>query len=118
MQTTSRSPQRQTSAAKPRIIVCDDEELIRWSLCQHLESEGYATVSVDNGKACVEAVAKHAPGLVLMDLKMPIMDGMTALRMIRESGSEVPVVVLTAHGGVESAIQATRLGATAYLSKP
>lgn len=105
-------------SVRPTLVVCDDEELIRWSLCQHLEGLGYPCVAVENGEQCVEAVRKHAPGLVLMDLKMPVMDGMTALRALREGGSDVPVVVLTAHGGVESAVQATRLGATAYLSKP
>ncbi|MFT4621858.1 MAG: two-component system response regulator AtoC [Myxococcota bacterium] len=100
------------------IVVCDDEELIRWSLCEHLNGTGYRTVPATNGAECVEAVAAHAPGLVLMDLKMPVMDGLTALRRLREAGSEVPVIVITAHGAVDSAIEATHLGAVAYLSKP
>ena len=66
----------------------------------------------------LEAVRENAPSLVLLDLKMPVMDGLTALRKLRESGSDVPVIVITAHGAVDSAIEATRLGATAYLSKP
>jgi two-component system response regulator AtoC len=105
-------------ADRPVVVVCDDEELIRWSLSEHLQEEGYDTVPVANGAECVAAVAEHAPAAVLLDLKMPEMDGLTALRKIRESGSDVPVVVITAHGGVESAIQATRLGAGAYLAKP
>lgn len=105
-------------AQRPTVVVCDDEELIRWSLCQHLEGQGFPTVAVENGKEAVDAVKKHSPGIVLMDLKMPVMDGLTALRTIRESGSDVPVIVITAHGAVESAIEATHLGASAYLSKP
>ncbi|MES2642780.1 MAG: sigma-54 dependent transcriptional regulator [Myxococcota bacterium] len=100
------------------VLVCDDEELIRWSLCEHLEQEGFRTVAVTNGKECLDAVREHAPSLVLMDLKMPVMDGLTALRTLRDTDPDLPVIVVTAHGGVESAIEATRLGAVGYIAKP
>jgi DNA-binding NtrC family response regulator len=100
------------------VLVCDDEELIRWSLCEHLEQEGYRTIAATNGKECLDMVREHAPAAVMMDLKMPVMDGLTALRALRETDPELPVIVITAHGGVESAIEATRLGASGYLSKP
>src|SRR5688500_2355371 len=100
------------------ILICDDEELIRWSLCEHLEQEGFTTLSAPNGKECVEAVREHAPALVVMDLKMPVMDGLTALRTLRETDPDLPVIMITAHGGVESAIEATRLGAAGYIAKP
>ena len=100
------------------ILICDDEELIRWSLCEHLELEGYQTLTATNGKECVDAVREHAPTAVFLDLKMPVMDGLTALRLLRESDNDLPVIVITAHGGVESAIDATRLGAAGYLAKP
>lgn len=103
---------------RPTIVVCDDEELIRWSLCTHLQGEGYRTVPASNGQEAMQAVERHAPDLLLMDLKMPVMDGLTALREIRAAGHDTPVIVLTAHGAVESAIEATRLGAESYLSKP
>ena len=103
---------------KGTIVVCDDEELIRWSLCAHLEHEGYRAIPATNGKEAVDAVAEHSPSLLLTDLKMPVMDGLTALRELRKSGSTVPVVVLTAHGAVDSAIEATQLGAADYLQKP
>lgn len=102
----------------PTVVVCDDEELIRWSLCQHLEGLGYHCVPVDNGEACVEAVDAHHPAVVLLDLKMPVMDGLTALRTLRQRGLQLPVIVITAHGAIDSAIEATRLGASAYLAKP
>ncbi|MFZ5480428.1 MAG: sigma-54-dependent transcriptional regulator [Myxococcota bacterium] len=100
------------------VLVVDDEELIRWSLCEHLEQEGYTTLSATNGKEALEMVRQHAPSLVMMDLKMPVMDGLTALRTLRESDNDLPVIVITAHGGVESAIEATRLGASGYIAKP
>ncbi|MEZ4237622.1 MAG: sigma-54 dependent transcriptional regulator [Myxococcota bacterium] len=104
--------------SKGKVLVCDDEELIRWSLGTHLEQEGYAVVTAVDGEDCIARVSAEAPGVVLLDLKMPKKDGLTALRELRASGNQVPVVVLTAHGGVESAIEATRLGAVAYLTKP
>jgi len=101
-----------------QILICDDEELIRWSLSEHLGQEGYRVHTATNGKECVEAGKEVAPALVLLDLKMPEMDGLTALQQIREGGHDVPVIMITAHGAVDSAIEATRLGASGYLSKP
>jgi two-component system response regulator AtoC len=100
------------------ILICDDEELIRWSLAEHLQLDGYTTLTATNGQECLDAVREHAPALVIMDLKMPVMDGLTALRLLRETDSDLPVIIITAHGGVESAIEATRLGATGYIAKP
>lgn len=105
-------------AAGKTILVVDDEELIRWSLCEHLRGLGYAVLEAEDGQDCLDKVAETMPDLVLTDLKMPRMDGMEALRRLRERDVDVPVIVLTAHGAVDSAVEATRLGAKAYLSKP
>ena len=86
------------------VIVCDDEELIRWSLCEHLEQEGYRTIPASNGRECVDAVHDHAPSAVFLDLKMPVMGGLTALRALREADHDLPVIVINGRGGVESAI--------------
>ena len=104
--------------ARHSVLVCDDEELIRWSVTEHLRSEGYNVTAAKNGQECVEAALQQVPDAILLDLKMPVMDGMTALRKLREAGIQTPVIVVTAHGAVESAIEATRLGAVAYLTKP
>ena len=100
------------------IIVCDDEELIRWSLNEHLTAEGYRVIEAEDGQDCLEKIAAEAPDLVISDLKMPRMGGMEMLRRLRASDSEVPVIVLTAHSSVDSAVEATKLGANDYLSKP
>ncbi len=100
------------------ILVCDDEELIRWSLGEQLRGEGYPVVEAVDGRDCLEKLRTLAPALIFLDLKMPEVDGMTVLRTIREQDADLPVIVITAHGGVESAIEATRLGASAYLQKP
>jgi two-component system NtrC family response regulator len=107
-----------TPTSRPLILVCDDEELIRWSIATHLEQAGYAVTQADDGDAAIAAVQEKAPALLLLDLKMPKRDGLAVLRALREDGNPVPVIVITAHGGVESAIEATRLGADAYLAKP
>jgi two-component system, NtrC family, response regulator AtoC len=100
------------------VLVCDDEELIRWSLVEHLRGMGYNVIEAVDGVDLVEKVSVSAPDLVITDIKMPRMDGMTALRTLREQDFEVPVIVLTAHGAVNTAVEATQLGAKAYLAKP
>ncbi len=100
------------------VLVCDDEELIRWSLTEHLRGEGYEVLEAADGVACLEQVEARAPDLVITDIKMPRLDGLGVLRKLREDGRDVPTIVLTAHGGVDNAIEATRLGASEYLQKP
>ena len=105
-------------AESTTILVCDDEELIRWSLREYLEAEGYAVVEASDGVECLERIASDAPDLLVLDLKMPRMGGMQVLQQLAAEERDLPVIVITAHGAVELALQATRLGAGAYLSKP
>jgi len=100
------------------ILVCDDEALIRWSLKQHLQSEGYRVLEASDGQECLESALKHAPDLIISDLKMPKMSGMEMLQKLREADNDLPVIVITAHGDVNSAMDATRLGARAFVHKP
>jgi len=109
---------RDESEQAPLLLICDDEELIRWSLSEHLEGQGYRTLQCEDGERCLQALKEHAPALVLLDLKMPKVGGLEVLETARKDGNDVPIVVLTAHGGIESAVEATRLGANAYLTKP
>jgi two-component system, NtrC family, response regulator AtoC len=103
---------------KQSIVVCDDEKLIRWSLCQYLESEGFQVIPAASAVECLEIISTRGPDLVCMDLVMPKMSGIQALGKLRESGNDVPVIIITAHSAVDSAIEATRLGASDYLTKP
>ena len=100
------------------ILVCDDEALIRWSLKQHLQSEGYQVLEASNGQECLESALRHAPDLIISDIKMPKMSGMEMLQKLREADNEIPVIVITAHGDINSAMDATRLGARAFVHKP
>jgi DNA-binding NtrC family response regulator len=100
------------------VLVVDDEELIRWSLEQHLTRLGYAVRTAENGTKALEVMADEMPELVLLDLRMPELDGMGTLRAMRERGWTVPVIVLTAYGAFETAVESTKLGAVAFLAKP
>ncbi|TNE91715.1 MAG: sigma-54-dependent Fis family transcriptional regulator [Deltaproteobacteria bacterium] len=100
------------------LVIADDEELIRWSLAEHMRTAGYAVQEAEDGEQALEAIATHGPAAVLLDVKMPKADGIEVLRRLREAGNQVPVIMITAYGAVETAIEATRLGATAYIQKP
>lgn len=100
------------------VLICDDEELVRWSLAEHLRGQGFNVVEAQNGEEFVEAVERVAPSVAILDLMMPVMDGMTALRTIREREHDLPVIMLTAVGTVEPVVEATRLGAASYMTKP
>lgn len=102
----------------PRVMVVDDEHLIRWSLEQHLGKKGYEVIATGSGKEAVQIVQDVLPEAVLLDIQMPGMDGIEVLRSIREVDPDVPVVMITAHGGVGSAVAAMKLGAYDYVEKP
>ncbi len=101
-----------------RILVCDDEELVRWSLAEGLRGQGFEVVEAADGRACLDTFETYQPAAVLIDVRMPEMDGLTCLRKLRERGHETPVIVLTALSDIETAVEATRLGAVRYLTKP
>ncbi len=101
-----------------RVLVCDDEELIRWSLGEHLKGTGFDVSFAEDGVQCLEKIEAQPPDALIVDLKMPRLDGMGVLRRLKEEGHAFPVIVITAHGAVDSAIEATKLGAAGYLSKP
>ncbi len=100
------------------VLVVDDEELFRLCLCAHLEKSGYRVLSAPDGEKALALVNDHRPDIVLMDIEMPRIDGLTALRRLRRAHPRVPVILCTAHGRVEAAIKAARLGARAFLTKP
>jgi len=106
--------------SSPRILVVDDEVNIRTSVRLCLESAGYIVQQASNGSEALEQIISDHPDLVLLDLAMPIMDGMKVLAEMRNMWANFPtrVIVITAHGSVRTAIQAIRLGASDFLEKP
>lgn len=103
---------------KPVILVVDDEPVARQSLSDILRLEGYGVNSVPNGQAAVEYVRTHAVDLMVVDLRMPGMDGLEVIQVVNQISPDTEVILLTAYGSTETAIQALRLRVHDYLLKP
>ncbi|HEX7629518.1 MAG TPA: sigma-54 dependent transcriptional regulator, partial [Candidatus Methylomirabilis sp.] len=101
-----------------RILVVDDERLIRWSLDQQLRREGYGVRLAETGAEALQAARTEPPDLVLLDMRLPDADGVEILERLRALDPECPVIMITAHGAVGSAVRAMKLGAQDYLVKP
>lgn len=103
---------------KSSILVVDDEPVARQSLTDILKLEGFNVTAVANGQAAVEYVRTHPVDLMVVDLRMPGMDGLDVVQVVNQASPETEVVLLTAHGSTETAIQALRLRIHDYLLKP
>lgn len=101
-----------------RILVVDDDDNLRWVIQTQLEQMGYSVSGAVDGAAALEAINKEPPALVLSDLKMPGMSGIEVLEQIRRDDPEIPVLIMTAFGTIQNAVQAMRAGAYDYLTKP
>jgi DNA-binding NtrC family response regulator len=104
--------------AMKRILIVDDEPNVRLVFRTTLESTGYQLATAENGETALNELLHRPFDLVLLDLQMPGMDGMTVLQRLRDSDNNVPVVIVTAHGSVPNAVQAMKLGAIDFLCKP
>jgi DNA-binding NtrC family response regulator len=104
----------------PYILVVDDEPDIRNLLQEILEDEGYEVSIADNGEAARKAHRERRPDLVLLDIWMPDVDGITLLKEWSDEGGglPMPVIMMSGHGTVETAVEATRLGAYDFIEKP
>ncbi|MDX2170192.1 MAG: sigma-54 dependent transcriptional regulator [Deltaproteobacteria bacterium] len=101
-----------------RILVVDDEAGVRAFLAGALEADGHQVTQAEDGEAALACLRQQAFHVLVTDLKMPRLDGMALLRRTRAERPETEVIVLTAHGAVESAVEAMKLGACEYLQKP
>lgn len=100
-----------------KVLIADDEPNMIWALKKALSKEEYEIISADNGEEAVEGLAEE-PDLIIMDLKMPKMNGLEALRKIKEINPKIPVIMITAHGTTDTAVEAMKIGALDYISKP
>lgn len=105
-------------SVKATIVVADDEESVRWTLKKALEREGYEVLTAADGQRAVEAAEEAQADLVLMDIKMPTLDGLQALSRLREHRPETVVIVMTAFGSLQAAVEAMKRGAYDYITKP
>jgi len=103
-----------------RILIVDDEPLIRQSLAGVLEDEGYQTHSVESGESALEELARQHYDVVLLDVWLPGMDGLETLKSIQSqpAATRPVVVIISGHGTIETAVRATRLGAFDFIEKP
>jgi two-component system response regulator FlrC len=101
-----------------RVLVVDDEEGIRDFVAEALEDDGHVTVRAKDGAEAAERLRAQAFDLMITDLRMPGLDGMALVRAARAEQPEMEVIVLTAHGSVETAVEAMKLGAFDYIRKP
>ena len=101
-----------------RILIADDEDSLRWVLEKGLKQAGYRVVAVKDGEAALQEAGSEPFDLILLDIRMPGIDGLTLLGKIREARPDAQVVIMTAHGTMETAIQAMQRGAYDYLAKP
>jgi two-component system response regulator AtoC len=106
------------ATASGHILVADDDAPTRELLRTVLEEEGYQVSEAASGQEALEAIKAGAYDLVLLDMRMPGMTGMDVLKQLREKQGEVPVILMTAHGSPNTAIQASSLGAYGYITKP
>ena len=101
-----------------RVLVVDDEDGLRAFLAEALTTAGHDVTTAASGDEALRRLAGQAFELVITDLRMPGTDGMAVVRRVRAEQPETEVIVLTAHGTVETAVEAMKLGAFDYLQKP
>ena len=101
-----------------RLLVVDDEENVRISLCGILQDEGYVVDAASSGEKCLSQLSRRKYDVVLMDVWLPGKDGIEVLKEIRATRPGQYVIMISGHGTVETAVQATKLGAFDFIEKP
>jgi CheY-like chemotaxis protein len=107
-----------TEPAMPQVLVVDDEPDVRWLLAGVLRDKGLEVATAEDGQAALEQISREPPDVILLDLKMPGLNGIQVLEQVKGMAPHMPVVIVTAYGDLPSAVQAMRLGAYDYLTKP
>jgi DNA-binding NtrC family response regulator len=103
---------------KTKVLVVDDEEVVRRCMTRTLSSDCCSVHTASSGSAALELLARQPYDVVLLDLRMPGLDGMTVLKIIKDKWPESEVIVVTGYAAVDSAKEAVALGAYDYLAKP
>ena len=101
-----------------RILVVDDEKLIRWSVSERLQRDGYQVLSAESGEQALEMIAATPPDVMLLDVKLPGIDGVQTLRLALGLHPELAVLMMSAHSTVDVAVEAMKHGAIDFLVKP
>ncbi len=115
---SNRSEPPGVQAEAARVLVIDDEPMLRRTLADYLDDMGHQTFMAANGVEGLAALESFAPDVAMVDLNMPVMDGYTFIRMARDRAPELPIIVVSGVGTVDKAMEAIRLGAWDYITKP
>ncbi|MBJ6360672.1 response regulator [Paenibacillus sp. GCM10012307] len=103
---------------KKKVLIVDDQNGIRVLLVEVFSSEGYQTFQASNGKLALEIVRTESPDLVLLDMKIPGMDGLEILKHVKAINRDIKVIMMTAYGELDMIKEATDLGALMHFTKP
>ncbi len=101
-----------------RVLLVDDEEPFVEALGKRLNARGLSVQTSNNGEDAVEKAKDHAFDVIVLDLAMPGIDGIETMRRLREVDADLQIILLTGHGSIERAVEATKLGAIDFLQKP
>src|SRR5438094_7296856 len=101
-----------------RVLVVDDERNIRRTLTMVLEGEGYSVDSLESAEELLPRLGAQPIDLIILDVRLPGMDGIAALERIREEHAEIPVVMISGHATLEEAVRAMAIGASDFMEKP
>jgi DNA-binding NtrC family response regulator len=101
-----------------RILIVDDEKNLRFTMTMCLEPLGYEIGTADNGEDALRQLDNQEFDLILLDIRLPGMDGLDVLRRVVKQHPDIPIVMVSAHGTVESAVEAMKLGAVDFIQKP
>lgn len=101
-----------------KVLVVDDDKIVRFSLCEILKDNGFLPIEAISGKEAIELFKKETPMAVLLDLKMPGMDGLEVLQELKEIDPDIPIIIVTALSDIETAIKCIKSGAYDFIVKP
>jgi DNA-binding NtrC family response regulator len=101
-----------------RVLLVDDETIFTKNMSKLLKNRGYTVTSANSGDAAIRELEQNPVDVIVLDLKMPGMDGITTLKEIMKLGLFTETLILTGHGSIDSALEAMKLGAHDYLTKP
>ena len=112
------TPIEETEVRRARVLLVDDEVVFTTNMSKILSRRGFEVRAVNDGESAVKAIEDEEYDVVILDLRMPGMDGMAALKVMKRKRPLLEVIILTGHGSVESGIQGMNLGAFDYAMKP
>src|SRR5258708_24291685 len=103
---------------KPKVLIVDDEAGVRSALSGVLRDEGYGIDAVESGEACLDRAMRVAYDVIVLDIWLPVMDGLATLAKLQERRVDAPLIMISGHGNIESAVRAIKIDAFDFIEKP